>query len=127
MIKFTTPVTSFASSSYMPAFSTLTSFKGNGPYTQKCTAWFNKHFDAAGTFFTPSCTAALEMALLILNVGPGDEVIVPSFTFSSTASAVALLGATPVFVDSDPYKFLIDPAAVSAAITPKTKGVIPVL
>ena len=66
------------------------------------------------------------MALLALGVGPGDEVIVPSFTFAATANSVALTGATPVFVDIEPDSFCIDPAAVEAAITPRTKAVMPV-
>ncbi len=73
-----------------------------------------------------SGTSALHMGLLAAGVGPGDEVIVPSFTFAATANSVALTGATPVFVDVEPDYFGIDPAAVEAAITPRTVGVMPV-
>jgi len=73
-----------------------------------------------------SGTSALHMALIALGVERGDEVIVPSFTFAATANAVALVGATPVFVDIEPDHFCIDPAAVEAAITPKTKAIMPV-
>jgi perosamine synthetase len=73
-----------------------------------------------------SGTSALHLGLLALGVGPGDEVIVPAFTFAATANAVALTGATPIFVDIEPDYFCIDPAAVRAAIGPKTKAVIPV-
>jgi dTDP-4-amino-4,6-dideoxygalactose transaminase len=73
-----------------------------------------------------SGTAALWLSLLALGIGPGDEVIVPSFTFAATAGAVALAGAVPVFADIDPVTFCLDPAAVSAAITPRTAAVIPV-
>jgi perosamine synthetase len=73
-----------------------------------------------------SGTSALHLAVLALGIGPGDEVIVPSFTFAATANAVAITGAVPVFVDIDPVSFCIDPAAVRAAITPRTRAVIPV-
>ena len=73
-----------------------------------------------------SGTAGAHLGLVAAGVGPGDEVIVPSFTFAATANSVALTGATPVFVDIEPDYFCIDPAAVEAAITPKTVGVMPV-
>jgi perosamine synthetase len=73
-----------------------------------------------------SGTSALHMAFLAAGVGPGDEIIVPSFSFAATANAVALAGATPVFVDIEPDFFAIDPAAVEAAITPRTRGIMPV-
>jgi dTDP-4-amino-4,6-dideoxygalactose transaminase len=73
-----------------------------------------------------SGTSGLHLGLLAAGVGPGDEVIVPSFTFAATANSVALTGATPVFVDIEPNYFGIDPAAVEAAITPKTRGIMPV-
>jgi dTDP-4-amino-4,6-dideoxygalactose transaminase len=75
---------------------------------------------------TNSGTSALHIAMLALGIGPGDEVIVPSFTFAATANSVALTGATPVFVDIDPDFFTMDPDSVSAAITPKTRAVMPV-
>lgn len=81
---------------------------------------------AAHAVATSSCTTALHLALLIHDIGPGDEVIVPSFTFIATANAVAYTGATPVFVDIDPHTYNIDPAAVAAAITPRTKAIMPV-
>lgn len=73
-----------------------------------------------------SGTAGLHLGLLAAGVGPGDEVIVPSFTFAATGNSVALTGGTPVFVDIEPDTFSLDPAAVTAAITPKTKGILPV-
>jgi perosamine synthetase len=75
---------------------------------------------------TSSCTTALHLALLLHGIGPGDEVIVPSFTFIATANAVLYTGATPVFVDIDPCSYNIDPGAVEAAITPHTKAIMPV-
>ncbi|GAA3927320.1 DegT/DnrJ/EryC1/StrS family aminotransferase [Microbacterium soli] len=73
-----------------------------------------------------SGTAGLHLGLLATGVGPGDEIIVPSFTFAATGNSVALTGATPVFVDIEPATFTLDPEAVAAAITPKTKGILPV-
>src|SRR6187551_612750 len=73
-----------------------------------------------------SGTAGLHLGLLAAGVGPGDEVIVPSFTFAATGNSVALTGATPVFADIEPDTFTLDPASVEAAITPQTKGIMPV-
>src|SRR6188768_3942049 len=73
-----------------------------------------------------SGTTGLHLGLLAAGIGPGDEVIVPSFTFAATANSVALTGATPVFADIDPVTFNLDPASVEAAITPRTAGIMPV-
>jgi dTDP-4-amino-4,6-dideoxygalactose transaminase len=81
---------------------------------------------AAHAVATSNCTTALHLALVLHGVGPGDEVIVPSFTFIATANSVLYTGATPVFVDIDPRSYNIDPAAVEAAITPRTKAIMPV-
>ena len=97
---------------------------GDGPYNAQARKWLEDHFNAQLVVLTPSCTAALEMSMLLMDVKPGDEVIVPSFTFSSTATAVVLVGATPVFVDCDPQTLNIDPEKIEAAITSKTKGII---
>jgi dTDP-4-amino-4,6-dideoxygalactose transaminase len=75
---------------------------------------------------TSSCTTALHLALLLHDIGPGDEVIVPSFTFIATANAVVYTGATPVFADIDPHTYNLDPDAVAAAITPRTRAIMPV-
>ncbi len=72
---------------------------GDGVYTRKCRALLEKRFRIQAAFMTPSCTAALELAASLANIGPGDEVILPSFTFVSTANAFVRLGARPVFVD----------------------------
>lgn len=98
---------------------------GDGPYNKKCKAWLESHFGAPLVVLTPSCTSALEMGLVLMDIKPGDEVIVPSYTFSSTASAVAILGGVPVFIDSDPTTLNMDPNQLEALITPKTKGLIP--
>jgi dTDP-4-amino-4,6-dideoxygalactose transaminase len=97
---------------------------GNGQFAQNCARWLTEHIGSRAAFMTPSCTAALEMAMLLADVGPGDEVIMPSFTFVSCANAVALRGGIPVFVDLDPATLTVDPEAVSRAMTSRTKAVI---
>ena len=99
---------------------------GNGPFTQRCCRWLEARTEAQRALLTHSCTGALEMAALLADVGPGDEIIMPSFTFVSTANAFALRRATPVFVDIHPDTLTIDPEWVEAAVTPKTKVVVPV-
>ena len=96
---------------------------GAGTYTQKCELSIQNVVGASRTLLTTSCTHALEMSALLLNLQPGDEVIVPSYTFVSTASAFALLGAKPVFVDSDQQTLNINPELVEAAITPRTRAI----
>lgn len=97
---------------------------GNGTYTQRCEQFFRDRFGFHAALMTPSCTDALEMAALLLDLTPGDEVIMPSFTFVSTASAFALRGAKIIFADSDLLTGNIDVAALSSLITPKTKAIV---
>ncbi len=99
---------------------------GNGPFTKKCQAWLERECGAARALLTSSCTDALEMAALLAGAGPGDEVVIPSFTFVSTANAFALRGAKPVFVDVRPDTFNLDHELIEAAVTPRTKAVVPV-
>ncbi|MDB5097066.1 MAG: rffA [Cyanobacteria bacterium RYN_339] len=99
---------------------------GNGPFTARCEQWLQGHLDVPRVLLTHSCTAALEMAALLADVGPGDEVIMPSYTFVSTANAFVLRGATPVFVDVRPDTQNLDAALIEAAITPRTKVIVPV-
>ncbi len=99
---------------------------GNGPYAQKCRQRLAELFHGASVFLTPSCTAALEMAACVLGIQPGDEVIIPAFTFVSSASGFALFGARPVFVDVDPRTLNLDPKHLEAAITPRTRAIVPV-
>ena len=99
---------------------------GDGHFTKVCNAWIAHQTGAQTAFLTHSCTAALEMAALLADLAPGDEVIMPSFTFVSTANAVALRGAVPVFVDIDPIFLNIDPKAAAAAVTPRTRAIIAV-
>jgi dTDP-4-amino-4,6-dideoxygalactose transaminase len=99
---------------------------GNGKYTKKCQAFFEERYGFKKTFLTTSCTDALEMAALLIDIGPGDEVIVPSFTFVSTANAFVLRGAKIVFADSKPDHPNIDEIKIEALITSKTKAIVPV-
>jgi dTDP-4-amino-4,6-dideoxygalactose transaminase len=99
---------------------------GDGRYTQLCSRLLEERFDIPRVLLTPSCTAALEMAVTLCEIEPGDEVIMPSFTFVSTASAVARAGAVPVFVDIRPDTLNMDEERVEAAISPKTRAILPV-
>jgi dTDP-4-amino-4,6-dideoxygalactose transaminase len=99
---------------------------GNGAYSRRCSAWLEERIGSRKALLTHSCTAALEMAAILSGVGPGDEVIMPSFTFVSTANAFVLRGATPVFVDIRPDTLNIDETKIEAAITPRTKAIVPV-
>lgn len=100
-----------------------TSWHGDGEFTQRATDWLRERTGAKGALLTTSCTHALELASILLHLGPGDEVIVPSFTFSATATAIASRGATPVFVDIEPRTLNLDPEAVEAAVTDRTKAI----
>jgi dTDP-4-amino-4,6-dideoxygalactose transaminase len=96
---------------------------GNGPYARRCANWLDERLGSKRSLLTHSCTGALEMAAILSGVGPGDEVIMPSFTFASTANAFVLRGATPVFVDVHPDTLNIDERAVEGAITPRTRAI----
>lgn len=98
-----------------------------GPEVATFESEFGAHFaDGRETVAVNSGTAGLHLGLLAAGIGAGDEVIVPSFTFAATGNSVALTGATPVFADIEPNQFTLDPASVEAAITPRTKGIMPV-
>ncbi|ABD42795.1 TDP-4-keto-6-deoxy-D-glucose transaminase [Methanospirillum hungatei JF-1] len=99
---------------------------GDGPYGKKCEQLMEEKFGARKVLLTTSCTSALEMATRLINIQPGDEVIMPSFTFVSTANPVVMAGGRPVFVDIDPVTLNIDPAKIEEAITPRTKAIYPV-
>ena len=99
---------------------------GDGPFTRRCQHWLEQHIGCHKALLTHSCTAALEMAALLVNVAPGDEIVMPSYTFVSTANAFVLRGGTPVFVDIRPDTLNLDEAVLDFAITPRTKAVVPV-
>ncbi len=99
---------------------------GDGLFTERCHKWFAQRLGCKSALLTHSCTAALEMAAMLCDLEPGDEVILPSFTFVSTANAFVLRGAVPVFVDIRPDTLNINEALIEQAITPKTKAIVPV-
>ena len=99
---------------------------GDGQFTKKCHAYLEERFGAQKVLLTTSGTTALEMATILCGLKKGDEVIVPSFTFSSTATAIVLTGATPVFVDIRPDTMNIDETKIEAAITDKTRAIMAV-
>jgi dTDP-4-amino-4,6-dideoxygalactose transaminase len=99
---------------------------GDGPFGLKCQAWFEEKLGCAKALLTPSCTHALEMAALLIDIQPGDEVIMPSYTFVSTANAFVLRGAKIVFVDIRSDTMNLDESLIEAAITPRTKAIVPV-
>lgn len=99
---------------------------GDGPFTKKCHTWLENITHCKKVLLTHSCTAALEMAAILINIQPGDEIILPSYTFVSSANAFVLRGAVPVFVDVRSDTLNIDETKIEAAITTKTKAIIPV-
>ncbi|MEZ4402753.1 MAG: dTDP-4-amino-4,6-dideoxygalactose transaminase [Kofleriaceae bacterium] len=101
-------------------------WRGDGPFTRSATALLSARLAGAPVLLTTSCTHALELAALLLDCGPGDEVIVPAFTFVSSASAFALRGATVVFADVCPRTLNLDPIAAAAKVTPRTRAIVAV-
>ena len=99
---------------------------GDGEFTKKCSHWMEEKFQANHVLLTTSCTHALEMAAVLTQVKPGDEVILPSYTFVSTADAFVQRGATLVFVDIRPDTMNLDERLIEDAITDKTKVIVPV-
>jgi dTDP-4-amino-4,6-dideoxygalactose transaminase len=97
---------------------------GDGEFTRKCQGFFERALGVRRALLTTSCTDALEMCALLLDIQPGDEVILPSYTFVSSANAFVLRGAKPVFVDVRPDTLNIDEAQIEAAITPRTKAIV---
>ncbi len=99
---------------------------GDGSFTKLCNQWIEQKTGAGKALLTHSCTAALEMAALLTDIAPGDEVIMPSYTFVSTANAFVLRGAVPVFVDIRPDTLNLDETLIETAITPRTRAIVPV-
>ena len=100
--------------------------RGDGPYCKKCQKWLENKFNVSKALLTGSCTHALELAALLCNIHPGDEVILPSFTFCSTANAFALRGAKLIFIDVRPDTMNMNEGLIERAITSKTKIIVPV-
>jgi dTDP-4-amino-4,6-dideoxygalactose transaminase len=99
---------------------------GDGPFTKQCHAFLEKELGVPKALLTTSCTHALEMSAILLEIQPGDEVIIPDFTFVSTVNAFVLRGARPVFLDVRPDTLNLDESKLEAALTPRTKAVVPV-
>lgn len=99
---------------------------GDGPFTDKCHHWLEERTGCRRALLTHSCTAALEMAAILIDTKPGDEIIIPSYTFVSTANAFVLRGGVPVFVDIRPDTLNIDEKLIETAITPRTRAIVPV-
>lgn len=99
---------------------------GDGPYTKNCHQWLEQHSACAKALLTHSCTAALEMTALLLDIQPGDEIIMPSYTFVSTANAFVLRGGVPVFIDIRKDTLNMDEQLIEAAITQRTRAIVPV-
>jgi len=125
-IPFNRPYTTGEEFAYIQRAIDNLHLSGNGPFTERCSDWFQKRLGCARALLTFSCTSALEMAMLLADLRPGEEVLLPSFTFPTTASAVALRGAVPVFVDIRPDTLNLDERLLEDAIGPRTRAILPV-
>ena len=126
MIPFNKPPLTGNEEQYIVASIKSSKISGDGEYTQKCHKWFEKELHCKKALLTTSCTHALEVTALLLDIKDGDEVIMPSYTFVSTANAFVLRGAKIVFVDIRPDTMNIDESKIERAITDKTKVIVPV-
>ncbi|MCF4009279.1 dTDP-4-amino-4,6-dideoxygalactose transaminase [Rheinheimera sp. UJ63] len=126
MIPFNKPPLTGNEQKYVLQAIQSSKISGDGFFGKKCQTWFELKLGCLKTLLTPSCTAALEMAAILIDIQPGDEVIMPSYTFVSTANAFVLRGAKIVFVDIRPDTMNIDEAKIEEAITPNTKAIVPV-
>ncbi|NGZ29432.1 MAG: dTDP-4-amino-4,6-dideoxygalactose transaminase [Magnetococcales bacterium] len=126
MVSFNKPYRTGKELDYIGQACASMQLAGDGPFSQKCHAWLEKTTHTSRALLTHSCTGALEMAAILAEIGPGDEVIMPSFTFVSTANAFALRGARPVFVDIRPDTLNLDAEKIEEAITSRTKAIVPV-
>ncbi|PHM36352.1 dTDP-4-amino-4,6-dideoxygalactose transaminase [Xenorhabdus innexi] len=126
MIPFNKPPVVGTELEYMQQAMASGKLCGDGGFTKRCEEWMEKRFSCLKVLLTPSCTASLEMAAILLNIQPGDEIIMPSYTFVSTSNAFVLRGATIVFVDIHPDTMNIDETKIEAAITDKTRAIVPV-
>ena len=126
MIPFNKPYISGKEYEYIEDSVRSGKLSGNGKYTKKCQNWFEEKYNFNKCLLTTSCTDALEMCAILINIEPGDEVILPSYTFVSTANAFVLRGAKLVFVDSRSDHPGMDEDLIESLITPKTKAIVPV-
>lgn len=126
MISFNIPPYTGNEDQYVLEAMRSVKMSGDGPFTKKCQTWFEQNLPCQKALLTPSCTAALEMAAILIDTQSGDEIIMPSYTFVSTANAFVLRGAKIVFVDVRPDTMNMDETKIEAAITAKTKAIVPV-
>ena len=126
LVDFNRPVVLGKEMEYIAQAIASGSISGDGAFTKRCSALLERELGVPKVLLTTSCTHALEMAALLLDIQPGDEVIIPSFTFVSTVNAFALRGARPVFIDIRADTLNLDEARLEAKITPKTKAIVPV-
>ncbi len=126
MIPFNKPYMTGKELWYIAQAHGLGHLAGDGAYSRQCSLWLERTTGSRRALLTHSCTAALEMAAILADIGPGDEVIMPSYTFVSTANAFVLRGGVPMFVDIRPDTLNIDETKIEAAITPRTKAIVPV-
>lgn len=126
MIPFNKPPITGAEEQYIKQALASNKLSGDGPFGKQCQEWFEANLPAKKALLTPSCTAALELAAILIVIQPGDEIIMPSYTFVSTANAFVLRGAKIVFVDVRPDTMNIDENLIEAAISPKTRAIVPV-
>lgn len=125
-IRFNVPNVLGKEMDYIAEACSTGALSGDGEFTRRCHKWLKQHAGTAGAMLTHSCTAALEMAALLIDIVPGDEIIMPSYTFVSTANAFVLRGGVPVFVDIRPDTLNMDQSLVEAAITERTRAIVPV-
>jgi dTDP-4-amino-4,6-dideoxygalactose transaminase len=123
-IPFNDPATNVSSSYNLLKLKKYNHFSSNGTFTKQCQQWLRDNIKCKEALLVHSCTAALEMCAILLNIKKGDEVIIPSYTFVSTANAFVMRGARPVFIDIDPATCNIDPSKIEQAITKKTKAIV---
>lgn len=126
MIPFNTPALVGTELGHIQSALASNVLNGDGNFTQRCQQWFEQYTHSHKVLLTPSCTAALEMAAILLDIQPGDEVVMPSFTFVSTANAFVLRGAKIVFVDVRPDTMNIDETRIEAALTSRTRAIVPI-
>ncbi|WP_404454671.1 dTDP-4-amino-4,6-dideoxygalactose transaminase [Virgibacillus necropolis] len=124
MIPFNKPCVTGKENEYIQEAIQAPKLSGNGPFGKKCTEWLEDRLKCKKALLTPSCTAALEMTALLIKANEGDEIIMPSYTFVSTANAFALKGAAIRFVDVQTETMNIDPVAIENAITERTKAIV---
>ena len=126
MIPFNKPYLCGKELGYIAQAHAMGQMAGDGSFTKQCQSWLEQRTACSMALLTHSCTGALEMAAILADIQPGDEVIMPSFTFVSTANAFVLRGGVPVFVDIRPDTLNLDETKIEAAITPRTRAVVPV-